>query len=1277
MNSSIAPRSQAALVFSALLIAAFLAGCRAPVPVEGDLRPQAFQTNGATLTKDGAGRLFVVAARGQTPARFALVKDQGQSHLFWTQPVGERAAQLYPLTRFTIDWYNQAMGRRPVELFDEIDDIAVSDTLGLWRGGSEGSIRWLGPLPSERSRAVVLNANAELNSPSLADYIVGTLEVDADGVVEQQEVFPSQKGPYLVLIDGPRRDASPRAAVLVKDPPSTPQHWTLLDDKRRTEFQNEATLAQRAGEIGVEILIAWRGDQWFAGFAKDGAAPGFGPLAQQPALVESGFLLPADSDASTRRQTLEVLDELYKGHPLSAAYRLAKLEGWSVDNNREATLLRHQDLVAAAGFIPWARAAILDGRQGIGPEASIYLGRAYIYAGHGPAVLAHTARAQSLFRAWPDEQGAALGVARALELESKGRLLSKDRRSAEAALQSAQEQYKDGGDLFRQALAARDEALLNIDDADFFIISDQFQSAQAYYEAFRTLALGAAAYLERDDVEKAQEILDALKTQETLDDFGVQETFKKWRANFNGAAPERLELFYRALELRARQQGGAEIDVQDLTPLRTRASQIHAWEALLVAGLVSQGQHALSGGDEIRAFVYQLREASERSGADLFAAQTRQALRVLCTDLVFFGQHGGASALDRHCAEQIATMVDSAEGAQTFLEAGYRLLQQGALDGASSIAQALLESTLADQVLRAKFLLLEAAILDERAAMDEEENAEEIAAVIQDAFDLLRGALAPREAPGVLKELGDEFALRGFDGHSVALYQASRQAALNANRTTVEFDAALHLARALFEAGRWRELAELSAVESPLHGARIQLYQAQANIALDNRGVARDLITQVLGQAQGYGDLQRVSILHLAAMLAMERGDDEAAHEWVEQAQYVHDELPESRAGREEAQVLRARTLGLRVQLMLSDGAQQEAARRLLPRAFEIMESLPPDSAPAVRRQLLELAVKMSDEPQQVEAYLDRMKSLAQRVQSTNPFEAQKLTVAAAHIQLRLGQSEQAARALKPTLAKGYGLATARAEHHCVLGEVLLSGLERAQAREHLKSCVATGESSHRAERAQLLLALSDSKATPTFRADLAQHIATSLSSNQRGERARLRWMAALIRAQKSDDEALEARLRDAFHRAAQADGTMSNAERVVAATELIDHLLDTAQFSEADRLLQSESAALHLPGTRGEYEWARLRLTSLIRQLRPFDAQELLEQTLQQSAPPDDQAEAQLLYLRAAAHLQAGHDLLATELLAQAKVFATSQPTLLDEIEALESTLNVDGSAP
>lgn len=203
------------------------------------------------------------------------------------------------------------------------------------------------------------------------------------------------------------------------------------------------------------------------------------------------------------------------------------------------------------------------------------------------------------------------------------------------------------------------------------------------------------------------------------------------------------------------------------------------------------------------------------------------------------------------------------------------------------------------------------------------------------------------------------------------------------------------------------------------------------------------------------------------------------------------------------------------------------------------------------------------------------------------------------------------------------------------------------------------------AERAQLLLAMEDSRATPSFRAELARHLSTKLTAGDEAERAKITWMADQIRPRKEVDEAQSARLREAF----------LAGEQVSSAVAYIENLLDTAQFQEADRLLQQKPAAFEVANDSGQFEWIRLRLTSFVRQLRPLDALKLIEEALHEVMPPGVEAEAKLLYLRAAANAQAGQDLLAQDLLEQAKALARAGTPLLKEIESLESALSLGRS--
>ena len=523
-------RTRATLVLL-LLSATLFWGCRTPVVVEGNLHPQPFLSEGATITKDQGGRLFAVAPLGVELQPYGTIFFDGQRHLFRVEPRGERAGQLFGLTRFDMDWYNRAMtGGGEIQFHERLEDLTLSGIVGYWEGGAEESVLWLGDSPRGSYQAVVLSVYGGLDSSFFSERILGTAEVSDESITPAMGIYPADRGPYLVLLDGSSGNTAVRAGAQVGGRFRWPQieGWTVETLAGTAEVENAAEIAQRAGQAGVELLIARRGGNLAIGFAADAQPPGYGPPNLRPLLIGSAILIPEGSSEEARRDLLLAMDALFQAHPLTAAYFLHRSEGWSLGESPRATTLALGDLSAAAGFESWARAAILDGEAGLGAESSLTLARAFAYQGNFRGAIANVQRARERFARWPAGTRE-FGLARSFELEGILYLAEGNHQGAQRSFGEAGRLYQSGADPYRSALAYRRMGQLDPESVDLEALSLELTAIGATFEGSRTLLLGAAAHLGEGNLAEGAALLES------------------WQARFGGADGPRLRLLAEAV----------------------------------------------------------------------------------------------------------------------------------------------------------------------------------------------------------------------------------------------------------------------------------------------------------------------------------------------------------------------------------------------------------------------------------------------------------------------------------------------------------------------------------------------------------------------------------------------------------------------------------------------------------------------------------------------------------------------------------------------------------
>lgn len=1252
----------AAALLGLLLVAWALSGCRTPVSVEGDLNAEPFLVPHASLTKDQGGNLFAVAAQGQSLAPLAVVQYEGQTHLFAARAQGQRSAQLFPLTQVDIEWFNNAQNNRPtIEFRDDAAELGLETTVGLWEGGDREHIRWLGAPPESPTRAVVLPQNLEFGSLSMADHIVGTVDAGPEGLLTRHGTFPPHRGPFLLIPDGPLSEAGPITLSLVDLPfrEALFPNWTY-ERVDGPSVSNQAEATELAGRMGAEIIIASTDDDTLrVGFASDGGLPAQGAWRRPVGLADSGWLIDVEADEESMLEVLHALDDLYGDHLLSAAYRLANAgpgNNWSVDANQRATQLRHQDLIAAAGFIPWMRADLLSEQEGLGPDVALFMARAYAYEENWRAARIFADRAVSDFAHWP-RRPAAMGMAqtRLILGEINAQLGERDR-AIERARQ-ARDDFQRADDTYRAALAERRALLLGA-SGDIEQVVDILDELGATYAAGRTLLLAAAAAMDdQNDLGLARRHLD------------------HWTDRFAPDAGPRTLSFSWALQDRLQWLSGQRVDPDEVSRRAEAAQKSHAWDAAVTFALTHHARRALYDEVNLGQLGELLVEGTLRSDAQIFVDQIDRTLGVICADVAFsLSNRTESGMMDRECARRIDQLLATPEGLRFLLEGGYRFVQRAEL-GAAEDLHAYLEEHIADdqewQISRAETHLFKAVLLEEMLNIDDpEQTPQEVVDAIQAGFNELREGLSPDEAPARLFELAEEFELRSMSRLQVALFNAARQAARHADRSSELYQATLSLASARYQAGHWQELADLDQVESPLHAARIDLYRGHAHYLLHNDVRGAELTTAGVARAEEFGDFQRISVLHLAGSLALERGDAESAEDLSAQGMRVIENLPESLASRDDSQVLEARLRSLKAQLLSIEGDRAQAWEEAQ-NARQLFQQLPRATAPHIRREVLETAAQIAPDGETFSSILEELETFNRELPEDTPMVVRR-DVARTLTAFRLEQGEhrKALKRARSVVGEGVGFGENRRDHHCALGKARLFGGETAPATFHLKRCAAGDDVA--AARAELLMAMADSEATASYRAGVARHLLERLPDDAAGEATRLRWMAelpeSLVLGPRGHGTG-EAQLEERYQQARQ-NGDMDIEDRLAATEDYLEYLLAAAKFSEADEILQSSPGVFFEPEADAQDRWVIFRLRSMAMQLRPLDFFDYIERAVVEAPPSSPELTAQVHYQRAVAHFQLGQHFPALDHLEEARRLVEPASELGRQVDELESTV-------
>lgn len=1244
-----------------------LLGCRTPIVVEGDLDIEPFESPMASLTQDPSGQWYALAAQGGSPGPYLTVEYEGKTHLFAAGRQGERSARILPLSRVDARWLEAAArddGR--IEFHDDLSQLYTDTTLGKWAGGDDEAVRWLGPEPASPMRAVAFAVeHDQLASVSLPSHIQGTVEVDRSGVLRNEDGLTPGEGPYLLIPDGPITRSGPRAASLVgvaiDEDVREGWSWEQLAGQ---PVANDADLREMAGRLTVEVLVARQGDDVRIGFAADGGAPVQHGVGGPVALAESGLVVDGAADEAERSTILRAVDDLYKDHPLSAAYRLHQVaDKWSVDGHRRATMLRHQDLVAAGGYLQWMAATALDGVDGVGPEVSLYAARAFGYDGDWESAEAYAQRAIRLFSDWP-RQPAAIGMARTRLVLSEIQRMRGAYDEAQETLRWAADDYLRADDPYRAALATR-RHLVRGGAGDYEAVARRLEDAGAHYEASRTILLAAAADIADGDLD------------------GAHHRLQSWTDRWASRASTGLLLLARGLRKRLQWLTTGDIDSDELVDSLERAQQLHAWEALITLALTQHAWRAMYDDIDIRRIGQWLVEGTLRSDSPIFGDEIDRTLGVVCSDVVFSaGDRETTGVFEQQCHRRIDESLATAEGVESVLAGGYRFVQRGELDAARDLEQSVFgriedrqESEWA--MARARGYLYRAALAGEShigGVPDTElDGGDPVAEAIQEAFEIMADNLAGDEAPAMLRSLGTEFDARGFDRLTLALHEASMMAAIDAGQSSDEYEAALALAEARYRAGAWTPLAEMDNVESPLHAARIDLYRGHAEAMRENHGNAATHFEQGLSQAAEFGVRQQVSILRLVAQMALERGAYEACDDYLRRALAILVELPTSRANTDRLMALGARVWALDSRLALAEGARDDALKKART-ARVLAEDLPVDAFAEAHLDVLSTAAIAAEDTGEFRDVMRDFDEFNRVLPEGVDLRLQRDVVRElASFSIDDGEQRQALNRIRSVIGEGIGLDLRRQRHHCVVGTTRLFVALDGAARYHIERCVGLGPESASAANAEFLLALADPEVEVSYRVGLIEHLQNHLDDPDSGEHARLEWMRSW--SQPHTEEA--APDGDEIPKVDNGDDVADTEHRLEAAVEFAEGLLDRGQYAQADKYLRSEASVFFEPDVDAEAQWVELRLTSMARQLRPFDVFDYADRLLEEDVATTDTHRGRAHYFRAVAHLQLRQIFSALRSLERARKFAAPDSGLERALDALESTVETSRFGP
>lgn len=1199
---------------------------------EANLPPRGFSVPTASLTKDSAGLWYVISPEGESPRGFVVIEHQELKFAFYAIPVGERAAQVLPLTPVRVDWFNAAMQGDPTIAFvDDLEDVNIDGGLALWAGQGAEQLRWLGRQPRGRQMALVMPARAPARGTSMPAWAKGIMTFEENRVITQQGAFAVQDGPYLVLPDGLTKPHGFRVGNISGEPIELSGASTIvIDDLPPTEIpegrQNTFALMPLGRSHLADALVFRAGSSWGISLVE----PANGRIGRfqrlEASLAEVPWTLGTEPTAHDLERAIEGLRAIFDNHPLVASYWIGELS-IDVHGNRRAAELRRMELIAAAGFGPWMRAELLDGKRGAEGDESLYIARSFAFEGQWQGTEVYAGRAYELFGRWPHPQNH-LGRGRADLLTAQSRAEGGDFGQAVAYGRRAGQHFEQAGDVMMHAQALHHTGLYYFDAGDPEAAVAMMERASELYRE------GGASYFG---------LLTKFRLGRRLVEAGkppgariIAEVGERFDALSEPIATNRAHIAATAVDFRRVGHRNEAHLVQILFEIAQgqgdRIGAMAAATLLIEAGRIERDEEIIHYGT---ALTYGLAATNEA----YYTQPAREALMVLCTRGLPASVEAVAESapLVQSCDSIRRSLHTEPGAAPIWLTSGYGHIQMGRWERARSISTALgtlltAEFKARDAKTAADILLFQAALVHAEAldlevppVLPDEQTS---AALIQQAFDVLKNGLSLDEAGPYLHELAQGFRVRGLEHLALTLTRASLQAASNQRQAQLIPIYTLALAVAHYEVESWKTLGNIALPEHEGFARRVALYKAHGLAMSGDVDQGSRVRAAALTQAREVQGLQYLSMLIFAAQLDLERGALEEAEEALREAIEAEESLEDGVKTEQAARVLAARLRETRARLH-AHREQHEESRVAIQNAVAIISELPAHVAGNVRVEVLETAGLYATSEEQVAHYIELLQLLrTQLVDADDLFVLQMAVRAQARLEVLRGQSTEAYALLRSLFEDGLSPSTSRHAGDCLIGEIAIQAGNMNAAKPALERCARHDAAGEKGARARLWLAFADKGQTTAFRLGLVQHLERiSPGRLPARESQRLALIKRLPQGSQQPPDAtrlfrLEAQLEERDRGTPEA--------RAEAVEALVSYFLGVGRAVDAEDVLNRHGSVFFDAGEESEATLVRLRLASLVYQLRPIEARIYARRAMVESGPMPARIEAEIALLQA-----------------------------------------------
>ncbi len=1247
-------RSHLGLLGLVLLLAAAPA-CRTAAP-EAGLDRQLFVNPKASLAVDPHGYWFAVAAQKAPLAPYVTVTYDGQTELFYAFAKGKRAAQLLPLTPVDSTWFAAAIqaGATP-HFVSKLAKVEPSDPVGIWNGDAHTPVTWLGPKPDGDLTAVAVPAVAPRTPTSFDKLAVAVVDLDSAHVRHVSNPMPSAKKTrhYLLLPEGPRRarklDVVNFADEQLEAPAGSP---ITVETKKGPQF-GKKTLSKYAvlpvgRKAGADIL-AFQVDHtlFIANIGPDHVR--LGNQARVEAAIAELPLAIAGPKAFQR--AVRGLVALREGRPLAADYWLGS-NTVAVYGNAAAASMRMAELAAAAGRTQWSRVALLSGAKGISADRALYLARAELIEGDLDAARADALRAADGFRSWsaPTKH---TGAARAHLIAARADHLRGKKAEAVDLAQKAVEDFGQANDALRRSdteMAA----------ADIFFEQGQPEKAIEYARLARSRYYhnGSHYFSALTEIRLAEYLLAAGK----VDEAAKMAKYATLRMKKFGE-PVGLVRASIVETLTNEKGGGADEFAGQLQNEFDTARELDDPTAMALAAALIVNRTSVDKPQRMVTLGAQLVAARDDVADPAVQQRRAQAIASLCgagvTSLARKTSPGEALALGHACHAAVAKAASDPKTLRAWLRQGYKALQNGEVDLAKATASQL-ASNLGDNLkmtspkIAADILFFQYAI----ASMPTVKPSSAVAnsTGLDKAADLLHSGLDPAKAPALLQEMAHTYRARGLTSVAEKLGEQAMKDAHDAKQYARERDLLFFLLQTYHEDHRPHDVLRLAhdgrkivsragPGSAPLE-ARVLLYQSDAEYRLGRTSDASLHRSNALATANKADGPVRLSLLLDSADLDLERHALESAQAALGSGMMIFDKTPsKQRTGRaQRANFAHLHTLSGEVAVQTG---KLDAARQAFDQAIALSDNADePDALTWRVRALAGRAGLSTTDSERSSAQAKLAKTLDKLEANAKPHETIAAHRAAVEYYLDSGDASSALRVARGVHDHGFSLAP-RAQAVCLSGRVALFAGKNKQAMHDLAVCAAQNDKRPSGAFAHLLAAMHDEAHKVTDRGAIAagieHQLADALTADQK---ARLTFISELPKADKPFDERKASRLQ---HKAAKTDAPADVAAYA-------SYLLATGHLDEANAYIDKTSTTFFKQGQESPGMLIRLRLESMVRQLRPVDAALYAERALSETRDVTDAERAHIDFLLAQNEVIAGRWWRAAQFARQANALASDR---------------------